>query len=191
MGKEAVVSEESGWTSYFQDLSQGSMMMKEQSYCLSFGGGSSLVSDASSSSAAWKKFSSSHHDNHNHNHHLVSCSSVKKPTSTSSLPKKLCFKKTRAKQISQEDDDPLEDTASSPLNSPKVGDLNSTETISRNIDYQLGSVGNKGFESELQRDEGGEGELNFHGKKNIDECNDLKKRGLCLVPFSMLVNYYG
>ncbi|MED6207019.1 hypothetical protein PIB30_031925 [Stylosanthes scabra] len=136
MGKEAV-SEESGWTSYFQDLSSQGMMMKEQSYCLSFGGGSSLVSDASSSAAAWKKFSSSQQDNHNH--HLVSCSSVKKPTS-SSLPKKLCFKKTRPKQISQEDDDPLEDTASSPLNSPKVGDLNSTETISRNIDYQLASV---------------------------------------------------
>ncbi|KAL1298913.1 hypothetical protein HN51_043205 [Arachis hypogaea] len=189
MGKEAVSDEESGWTSYFQDLSQG-MVIKEQSYCLSFGGGSSLVSDASSSSAAaWKKFSSIQQDNnHNHNHHLPSCSSViRKPLS---LPKKLCFKKTRAKQISQEDDDPLEDTASSPLNSPKVGDLNSTETISRKIDdYQLGSVGNKGLESELQTNEGGE--VNFHGKKNIDECNDLKKRGLCLVPFSMLVNYYG
>ncbi|XP_015936025.1 vascular-related unknown protein 1-like isoform X2 [Arachis duranensis] len=167
MGKEAVSDEESGWTSYFQDLSQG-MVIKEQSYCLSFGGGSSLVSDASSSSAAaWKKFSSIQQDNnHDHNHHLASCSSViRKP---SSLPKKLCFKKTRAKQISQEGDDPLEDTASSPLNSPK---------------------GNKGLESELQTNEGGE--VSFHGKKNIDECNDLKKRGLCLVPFSMLVNYYG
>jgi hypothetical protein len=32
-------------------------------------------------------------------------------------------------------------------------------------------------------------DINFNGK-NID-CTDLKKRGLCLVPMSMLVNYYG
>ena len=114
MGKEAVSAtannknpcypEESGWTSYFQEFSQG--MMEEQSYSSSFAGGSSLVSDAASC-AAWK-FSYQ-------NDHLVSCSSVR---NISKLPKKLCFKKTRAKQISE--DDPLEDTASSPVNSPKV-----------------------------------------------------------------------
>ena len=45
-----------------------------------------------------------------------------------------------------------------------------------------------GHYSELQTDEGGE--LNFNGENNID-CSELKKRGLCLVPLSMLVNYYG
>lgn len=177
MGRKAAsVPEESGWTSYFEDFSEG----MEQSYCSSLVGGSSLVSDAASC-AAWK-FS-------HQNHHIVSCSSVR---NSSKLPKKLCFKKTRTKQISE--DDPLEDTASSPVNSPKVGDLNPKENISSwKIDDQLdGSLG-KGFKSEhyseLQTDER---EINFDGKKsnNID-CTDLKKRGLCLVPLSMLVHYFG
>ncbi|KAF1859297.1 hypothetical protein Lal_00009881 [Lupinus albus] len=141
-------NEESGWTSYFEDFSKG----MEQSYC------SSLVSDAASC-AAWKLS----HQNH---HNIVSCSSHR---NSSNLPKKLCFKKTRSKQILE--DDPLEDTASSPINSPK----------------------GKGFKSEnhleLKTDEH---EINFNGKKanNID-CTDLKKRDLCLVPLSMLANYYG
>lgn len=93
--KNQSCQEESGWTTYFEDFSKGI----EPSYCSSLGGGSSLLSDAASN-AAWKF---SHHHNH-----LVA----------SKLPKKLCFKKTRSKMIS--DDDPLEDTASSPVNSPKV-----------------------------------------------------------------------
>lgn len=50
----------------------------------------------------------------------------------------------------------------------------------------------KEFKSEhypkVQTDECG---INFNGNNNIDECTELKKRGLCLVPLSMLVNYYG
>lgn len=87
--------EESGWTTYFEDFSKG---IEPSSYDCS----SSLLSDAASS-AAWKF---SHH--HNINNHLL----------PPNLPKKLSFKKTRTKQISH--DDPLEDTASSPVNSPKV-----------------------------------------------------------------------
>ncbi|XP_061363109.1 vascular-related unknown protein 1-like [Gastrolobium bilobum] len=153
--------EESGWTSYLEDFSKD----MEPSSCSSFGG-SSLVSDAASC-AAWK-FSHS----------------VRVRDSSNNYPKKLCFKKTRTKQISE--DDPLEDTASSPANSPKVGDLNPMEMVSRKIDDQLDGSRDKGFESKLKTDEG---DLNFNG--NNVECTDLKKRGLCLVPLSMLVNYYG
>ncbi|XP_019450490.1 PREDICTED: uncharacterized protein LOC109352752 isoform X2 [Lupinus angustifolius] len=139
--------EESGWTSYFEDFSKGI----EPSYCSSLGG-SSLVSDAASC-VSWK-FS---HQNHH------------KGSSAPNLLKKLNFKKARAKQISE--DDPLEDTASSPVNSPKVKGFTSSENY-----------------SELQTDhEHGEAKLNG---TNID-YTDLKKRGLCLVPVSMLVNYLG
>ncbi|KAJ1404332.1 hypothetical protein SESBI_26643 [Sesbania bispinosa] len=157
--------EESGWTSYFEDFSKG---IDQPSHCSSLGG-SSLLSDAASS-AAWK-----------FNSHHVS------DRAAPNLPKKLCFKKARTKQISQ--DDPLEDTASSPVNSPKVIDLSPT----RKIDEQLeGSMG-KGFTSsenysDLQRDD--KHGIEFNGKNNID-CTDLKKRGLCLVPLSLLVNYLG
>ncbi|XP_061360791.1 vascular-related unknown protein 1-like [Gastrolobium bilobum] len=156
--------EESGWTSYFEDFSKDI----EPSHCSSFGG-SSLVSDAASS-AAWK-FS-------HHNHFQGA------PPNT---PKKLCFKKAiRAKQISE--DDPLEDTASSPLNSPKVRDLDTTEIISSKIDddQQEGSMGKEFTSSENYSNKH---EVNFNGKK-ID-CTDLKKKGLCLVPLSLLVNYLG
>ncbi|XP_047148736.1 vascular-related unknown protein 1-like isoform X2 [Vigna umbellata] len=156
MGKAVSGSgnEESGWTSYLEDFSKG---MEEQSYCSSLGG-SSLVSDAASS-AAWKL---SHHN------HLLSYPSVRVTDSSNNISKKLRFKKTRTQQIS--DDDPLEDTASSPVNSPK----------------------GKGFHSErypnlLQADEC---DMNFN-ENNVECTADLKKRGLCLVPWSMLVNYYG
>ncbi|CAJ2660328.1 unnamed protein product [Trifolium pratense] len=158
--------EESGWTSYFDDFSKNI----EPSYCSSSSlGGSSLVSDAASC-AAWK-FS---HKNHIRN--------------SQNLSKKLSLKKTRTKQISQ--DDPLEDTASSPVNSPKVSDMNPREMISRKIDDQQDGSRGKGFNSEhFSELETNDCDMNFNGK-NID-CTDLKKRGLCLVPMSMLVNYYG
>ncbi|CAL0333913.1 unnamed protein product [Lupinus luteus] len=139
--------EESGWTSYFEDLSKGI----EPSNCSSLGG-SSLVSDAASY-AAWK-FS---HQNHGNG------------SSAPNLLKKLNFKKARAKQISE--DDPLEDTASSPVNSPKVKGFTSSENY-----------------SELQTDDEHD-QVNLKGKKN--DCTDLKKQGLCLVPVSMFVNYFG
>ncbi|XP_027344200.1 vascular-related unknown protein 1-like [Abrus precatorius] len=172
MGK--TVSEESGWTSYFEDFSKG--IVEQQSQCSSLGG-SSLVSDAASC-AAW---------NLSHQDHLVSCSSIR-VRDPSNLSKKLCFKKTRTKQISQ--DDPLEDTASSPLNSPKVGDFNPAGMVSRKIDDQLdGSTSRGKFKSEkVQTDV--ECDMNFNGN-NVECPTDLKKRGLCLVPLSMLVNYYG
>ncbi|ESW04556.1 hypothetical protein PHAVU_011G105200 [Phaseolus vulgaris] len=169
---------ESGWTSYFEDFSKGI----EPSYCSSLDG-SSLLSDAASS-AAWK-FS-------HHNHHLLSSPSFKGSNTTApNLPKKLTFKKARAKQISE--DDPLEDTASSPVNSPKVRDLNPAEISSRKDDDQLeGSMGKEFTSSEHYSDlktEDNKHELKFNGK-NVD-CSDLKKRGLCLVPLSLLVNYLG
>ncbi|XP_020224761.1 vascular-related unknown protein 1 [Cajanus cajan] len=166
-------NEESGWTSYFEEFSLG---MEQQSYYSSLGG-SSLVSDAASS-AAWKL-------SHDHNDYLVSNSAFGVRDSPNVLKRKLCFKKTRTQQIS--DDDSLEDTASSPVNSPKLGDLKVSK-----IDDQIdGSTsGGKGFKPEnypkLQTDDC---DINFN--ENNKECNtDLKKKGLCLVPLSMLVNYY-
>ncbi|KAE9593058.1 hypothetical protein Lal_00029352 [Lupinus albus] len=140
-------SEESGWTSYFEDFSKGI----EPGYCSSLGG-SSLVSDAASC-AAWK-FSHQDHGN---------------DSSAPNLLKNLNFKKARAKQILE--DDPLEDTASSPVNSPKVKGFTSSENY-----------------SELQTDEEHD-QVNLNGKKK--DYTDLKKRGLCLVPMSTLVNYFG
>ncbi|CAI8592763.1 unnamed protein product [Vicia faba] len=158
-------AEESGWTSYFEDFSKHI----EPSYCSSSLGGSSLVSDAASC-AAWK-FS---HKNH--------------VTNSPNLSKKLSMKKTRTKHISH--DDSLEDTASSPVNSPRVTGMNSREMMSRKIEDQFDVSRGKGFKSErYPKVETNDCDINFNGK-NVD-CTGLEKKGLCLVPMSMLVNYYG
>ncbi|TYJ05521.1 hypothetical protein E1A91_A12G169700v1 [Gossypium mustelinum] len=132
--------EESGWTAYFEDFSNH--QQQKDSYSYSFDCDSSLISDAAT---AWK---SPH--NIDHHHHV--------------FPKKLRFKKTRTKEIYEEDDS-LEDTASSPVNSPK----------------------GKETATDIQIEE--ENKLKFRYGKN--DCTELNKRGLCLVPFSMLANYLG
>ncbi|KAJ4730016.1 putative CTD small phosphatase-like protein 2 [Melia azedarach] len=151
------VEEESGWTAYFEDFSSNNN--RENSYCSSFCS-PSLVSDAASC-AAWKL---------SEKHHLPDCSSI---------PKKLKFKKTRTEQIWF--DDSLEDTASSPVNSPKVSDLKLIDMNPRKTDdHMYSSLGKGVASSELQPKERS---INFNIGKN--DCADLKRRGLCLVPLSM------
>ncbi|KAM1512407.1 hypothetical protein PS1_024442 [Malus domestica] len=108
--------EESGWTAYFEDFSNNNNNRREEEGgggrggrggAQSFGCTSSLVSDAASG-AAWKLVS---HNNQNH------AGSIGVPPNN--ISKKLSFKKTRTKKIFGDD---LEDTASSPVNSPKIGD---------------------------------------------------------------------
>ncbi|XP_017636819.1 vascular-related unknown protein 1-like [Gossypium arboreum] len=86
---------ESGWTAYFEDLSN-----QPKTYSSTFSCGSSLISDAATASKI------SHH-----NHHASASSSSPKP------PNILSFKQTRTTEMCE--DHSLEDTASSPVNSPK------------------------------------------------------------------------
>ncbi|KAL0001723.1 hypothetical protein SO802_015504 [Lithocarpus litseifolius] len=105
-----------------------------------------------------------------------SCALWKKSHKNLKLPKK-----TRTKIISV--DDSLEDTASSPVNSPKVSDLSPVT-----IHPRKGKEHTLEHYPELQADE--RSEVNYSGK-NINDCTDLRNRGLCLVPLSKLVNYFG
>ncbi|KAF5458360.1 hypothetical protein F2P56_022392 [Juglans regia] len=149
--------EESGWTKYLEDFSS----YKGHDDSSSIFHSSSLISDAASS-AAWK-------NSNNKN--------LKDPKST------LGFKNTRAKII----DDSLEDTASSPVSSPKVSDLgpvdmNPVEMKGGILEY---------YDPELQADERSTSEINFGGKIDINhDSRNLRKMGLCLVPLSKLVNYF-
>ncbi|KAM0952280.1 hypothetical protein DsansV1_C03g0034721 [Dioscorea sansibarensis] len=166
------ISEESGWTWYFEDFLASEKRGKPQEQedddhdeddnCSNFVYGSSMVSDAASY-AAWK-------------------SSV--PIEPSRSYKKLSFKKRKARGVL--DDDSLEDTASSPANSPKVSDLNHRVMVQRKpLEYKDIS------EPEKKEVGNGEDETNefaaFDGRTN--NCTELKKRGLCLVPLSMFVDY--
>ncbi|XWS34287.1 hypothetical protein CRYUN_Cryun21dG0027700 [Craigia yunnanensis] len=160
-------AEESGWTAYFEDFSNNDH--QQNSYCSN----SSLISDAATTGAAWKL-------SHN-NHHVFACSTT--CAAPQKIPKKLRFKKTRTKEIFE--DDSLEDTASSPVNSPKVSDLKSNDMNPRKREDQIHTSLGKETASESYSDKQIEEEskLNFdHGK---NDCTELKKKGLCLVPFSM------
>ncbi|KAJ6723682.1 VASCULAR-RELATED UNKNOWN PROTEIN 1-RELATED [Salix koriyanagi] len=166
-------AEESGWTSYFEDFSDHNE--EDHSLCCGTFDSSSMVSDAASF-PPWKSSN------------VVAGSSI-----NGGLPRKLTFKKTRAKEISL--DDSLEDTASSPVNSPKVSDMirptdNHRKTNDQYFNSSLGNKEGSGLEQYAEGLETSERcDIIFGGGKN--DVVDLKKRGLCLVPLSMLVNYLG
>ncbi|KAK7257329.1 hypothetical protein RIF29_31215 [Crotalaria pallida] len=162
--------EESGWTTYFDDFFNNNQNDNQNcSIPLSVVASSSstLVSDAASSAA--KKIVKQDEE-----------FSVNQNTC-----KRTCFKKRKNDIITAalvDDDAALEDTATSPLNSPKVLYGKQFENPKQN------SLQEKGNNTSGQRDEERK-EMNFNGRDS--DCTELKKRGLCLVPLSMVVNYLG
>ncbi|CAL9135840.1 unnamed protein product [Musa textilis] len=158
-------SEESGWTLYFEDF----MASEERKAAggFSFGAvcGSSMISDAASC-VAWKPSSASLQLSENY--------------------RKLSLKKRKGLLH----DDSLEDTASSPVNSPKVTTTTSFHLILYFLSCRdsLVSEDDAGNTNGLKLNQ----TLNGFGfVEKTDECRELKKRGLCLVPLSMLVDYPG
>ncbi|XP_019055567.1 PREDICTED: uncharacterized protein LOC104610871 isoform X2 [Nelumbo nucifera] len=114
--------EESGWTIYFEDfLSNNQETTSRSSGFVS----SSLVSDAASC-AARKKFSDQDGGS-------VGCYSL---VGSQKSCKELSFKK-RMRTKGVWDDDDLEDTASSPVNSPKVSNLKQLDLNQRKKDDPL------------------------------------------------------
>ncbi|KAF8016685.1 hypothetical protein BT93_H2032 [Corymbia citriodora subsp. variegata] len=153
--------EESGWTTYLQDFSRNDD--GEDSFCSGFRT-SSLVSDAASRAV-----------------HKNAVAEPKAPMRLSMI------KRTRTREIT--DEDPLEDTATSPVNSPKINHLKRMEMMgSRMTDEPLHlSLGNGGA---LKARDSNENEKMMYSCDGQDyECSSLRKRGLCLVPLSMFMNY--
>ncbi|KAM0943838.1 hypothetical protein DsansV1_C13g0126341 [Dioscorea sansibarensis] len=145
--KEDKSSEESGWTWYleedFTEMREEDDGNSSATFCFS----SSMVSDAASY-AAWK-------------------SSVP----VDDVCQSLSFKKRKTIVIL--DDDSLEDTATSPANSPKVSELSQR----RNDDSK----------DDVSEEKDDVNELDF--TESTNERTELQKRGLCLVPLSMFLNY--
>ncbi|PHT43223.1 hypothetical protein CQW23_17248 [Capsicum baccatum] len=183
--------EESGWTTYLEDFSMENNYNRENSICCeddddddSFGS-PSLLSDAASH-AVWKNFGDT---NINNNQVVINSNSPNMSTGGSPFLKRLNLKKPRNKKISDPD---LEDTASSPVNSPKVSsfkqmDINYHRADTKNENF-LGFEGGSRQAQEMET-------VERNSTRYFDEKNksymDLKKKGLCLVPLSMLVNYRG
>ncbi|KAI9093225.1 hypothetical protein K1719_027239 [Acacia pycnantha] len=153
------VAEESGWTTYFEDFFNGERSSISSGVVAS----SSLLSDAASLAAtATNKLANVHEFSEN--------------------GKRLSFKK-RKNDFATVVDDALEDTASSPLNSPKVFHENRSDKPKMegiNLSEEKRSISGKREERK---------EMGFMERES--DCTELKKRGLSLVPLSVVVNYFG
>ncbi|PWA67034.1 hypothetical protein CTI12_AA321270 [Artemisia annua] len=169
---DTVTAEESGWTTYFEDF----MLAQQQ--------------DHQNNSLAHKH----QHDNFNEDPHhqqlhdqpelsdaasYVEWNNMANSMNgaTPKFDKKLNLikKKNRRTRNHIRYDDSLEDTASSPVNSPKVGSPHMG--FNQIIQNSLGKRGD--FED-------GSKDMTFQESNN--GSTDLRKRGLCLVPLSVFIN---
>ncbi|KAF9666946.1 hypothetical protein SADUNF_Sadunf16G0281500 [Salix dunnii] len=173
-------SEESGWTMYFDDLfahNNEEDQYEHGSFSYDQDGSCSLVSDAAS--VVVKKSAADDHGEEQVDGIPID--------NNRSFRYSLSSKKRRTKGALI--DDSLEDTASSPVDSPKVYDGMMINQYKRNT--------NQKDSMEISLDEGSA------SRQQVDKRTDfgfigggsdntaLKKRGLCLVPLSMVVNYLG
>ncbi|KAG2317448.1 hypothetical protein Bca4012_068339 [Brassica carinata] len=169
--------EESGWTTYLDDFSnqyrthQEDSDHQDKSSCSLLGISPSLVSDAATDAFSGQGF----------------------PVN---FPVKLKFGKARTKKICE--DDSLEDTASSPVNSPKVSQVEHIQTPPRkNEDYVCSSFvmrTRRGMaDNQIQIQEGDEQNMTMMRSPREGNNNniDLRSKGLCVVPISMLANFQG
>ncbi|XP_059295181.1 vascular-related unknown protein 4-like [Lycium ferocissimum] len=150
--------EESSWTFYFQDFKSNNNNCSEQT---------SFCSDAASL-APYELITNRNNigtldinDNENNNKKFVGS------------------KKRKMKGAAKVDDD-LEDTASSPVNSPKVSYMDQF-CNSQKGKSTASIIEGRGNNSGQQMMTSG---LNISTKDNNDRT-ELKKKGLCLVPISM------
>jgi hypothetical protein len=166
--------EESGWTTILEDYSNQNRTHYEESdrdksSCSLLGVSPSLVSDAATEGRSIPV----------------------------NFPAKLKFGRARTKKICE--DDSLEDTASSPVNSPKVSQFEHIQTPPRKIeDYVSSSFAMENMrrmgDHQIQMQEGDAQKMTM--MRNLREGNnnnnmDLRSRGLCVVPISMLANFNG
>ncbi|KAK4286064.1 hypothetical protein QN277_002675 [Acacia crassicarpa] len=150
-------AEESGWTTYFEDFFNGERSSLSSGVVAS----SSLLSDAAT---ATNKLANVHE------------------FSESKNGKRFSFKKKK-KDFATIVDDALEDTASSPLNSPKVFHENRSDKPKMDCTHLSEEKRSISGEREERK------EMGF--MEGESDCTELKKRGLCLVPLSVVVNYFG
>ncbi|KAL4572975.1 hypothetical protein LXL04_019764 [Taraxacum kok-saghyz] len=173
-------AEESGWTTYFEDF----MVAQQQNH------------HSNPSGTEYDRYH--HHQHHDQDHQeqqqhdRVVLSDVASHiewnninnSMSGAVPifnKKLnLFKKTSRRTREILYDDSLEDTASSPVNSPKVGSQQMGFNQMKVDDIIENTLGKGVFEDQSK-------EMEFDEHNN--GSTDLRKRGLCLVPLSMFVNY--
>nr|GMC70559.1 uncharacterized protein LOC109187580 [Ipomoea batatas] len=152
--------EESGWTAYLQDFSENNMMgsssysNNQEDYGCSIVSSPSLVSDAATYGARRKKKSCSDHRRVRNN---TECSSL----GGSQVLRRLNLKNPKTSDKYYDPD--LEDTASSPVNSPK--DRTFRQQVEINLEEVKGKeTGFEGFQEMVMGAEEERSSINFDGK---------------------------
>ncbi|CAI9262080.1 unnamed protein product [Lactuca saligna] len=185
---DTATTEESGWTAYFEDF----MVAQQQDHH-----NNHSVTEHDYYHHQQQQYQHQHqHRDHqqqqqDHDGPLLSdvASHVEWNTIDNSMSgvapkftKKLnLFKKTSRRTREILYDDSLEDTASSPVNSPKVGSQHMGFNQIKVDDIIENSLGKRGAFEDQNMERGFE--------EHNNGSTDLRKRGLCLVPLSMFVNY--
>ncbi|KAL8045421.1 hypothetical protein ABFX02_08G113200 [Erythranthe guttata] len=177
MSSSSSGEEESGWTDYLDDYSYSKSNNGGESNINSFGS-PSLISDA-----AWN--GSDNNNNKNNNN-------ISSPLRILNFKN---LKRNKYRKYSYAEDD-YEDTASSPVNSPKVSSMKQMEVNYRKLDDLAAAnflgkqTGASNFSEVVTEEKNGNNKNNaIESKNNIDhQFVDLRTRGLCLMPISALMN---
>uniref|UniRef100_A0A0E0LLG6 Uncharacterized protein n=1 Tax=Oryza punctata TaxID=4537 RepID=A0A0E0LLG6_ORYPU len=187
--------EESTWTDYFVDFMMSEEEKKRQdhdaSYCSH--GGDGVYGDCSDLQKEELEEEEEEEDS------MISDAASCAPVAAVLPDRYKELKKLKKKVFKALDhDDSLEDTASSPVNSPKVSALSQLELSpkrrcnTRDLTKEVGIGDEHGREGMDYADAMVEG-VRFvdQSQKSITPCGELKDKGLCLFPLSMLLHYHG
>ncbi|KAK3125190.1 hypothetical protein QOZ80_7BG0601500 [Eleusine coracana subsp. coracana] len=177
-------SVESSWTDYFVDFILSEEEKRQGSYCPTEGEADGYRGN---------------HDDEEEEDSMISDAASRAPAAL--LPNKYELKKLKKAFKALDNDDCLEDTASSPVNSPKVSGLSQMELSPKkrcNIRDLI-----------MKEDEIGHGDdhcmaemdcthATMEGVRLVDPSErsitpraELKDKGICLFPLSMLLHYHG
>ncbi|GFQ06286.1 hypothetical protein PHJA_002772600 [Phtheirospermum japonicum] len=146
------------------------------------------VSEESGWTSILEDFSCSNNGSFMSSPSLVSDAAWYGPDNNISHVKRLSFKNLKRSNNNRKHscDGDLEDTASSPVNSPKISTLKQMEVNYPRIDDVAAAgnflgkrAGSTSFSELIETEE--------KNGKNVD----LRKRGLCVVPMSAFINYFG
>ncbi|KAF8700419.1 hypothetical protein HU200_034357 [Digitaria exilis] len=177
-------SGESSWTDYFVDFMLSEEEKKRQyaeSYCATEGEGEGEDDDEEEEDS------------------MISDAASHAPVAALLPDKYKGLKKLKKAFKALDHDDSLEDTASSPVNSPKVSVVSQLELSPkrrcniRDLTKEAGIGGDHGREGMDCTDATMEG-VRFGDQSQMSiapACAELKDKGICLFPLSVLLHYHG
>ncbi|CAO1941816.1 unnamed protein product [Urochloa humidicola] len=181
-------SGDSSWTDYFVDfmLSEEEKKRQDANFCCATEGEGEGEDDVDGSSHAEEEDS------------MISDAASHAPVAPLLPAKYRGLKKLRKAFKPLDHDDSLEDTASSPVNSPKVSVVSQLELSPkrrcniRDLTKEAGIGDDHGREGMDCTDAAMEGvRFGDQSQTSIAPCAELKDKGICLFPLSVLLHYHG